>query len=454
MDDTSKSPTKIVSLTSKDDSSATSSESDIQEPHPPSDPIMKGLSDTAKKTLSTESSYGHPLSAEEAAKRVPPGEDGLQWHATLINGDPFDTNGKLKKGLHPRDFDLETKTIRPRRASLPVLAKPFFASLTRVQDEPNGTSARFIFHGILNGWPSLQAFEVMRIERKRGIMSMVGLSEWVPVWDANEEGTRGIDPTLPDELVFRVTLRAPSHSTTGWSQESPGFVFWYQPILHTNNPQQQPTLTYGTQMVQDMVDPNPICTKVHMLGHRYERSGNENAFNRQTYHSLVLLEWDHQKYCTVVEKGFLNGLAGWNGKCLHYDDMDEPETQMYKCFPPEMVAPWLTDIAEIRCSDVEATSLEEFKAYLVKYEQCNKRFFDIQHTFSSHSAARQVSKKDIAEYLVNYIRGDPSYVVLNHNCQTFTADLCNFLAADEENTAKPIRPFFQFFYKNRTDLFL
>ena len=120
----------------------------------------------SSKTLSVESAYGHPLSTEEAEKRLPPGNGGIQWHSLLINADsPFNADGTLRRGLTPRDYDMEKKTIKPRRASLPIVAKDFYSSLTRIGG-PKG-QARFIFHGILNGWPSLRTFEVVRIERKR-----------------------------------------------------------------------------------------------------------------------------------------------------------------------------------------------------------------------------------------------------------------------------------------------
>jgi hypothetical protein len=28
-----------------------------------------------------------------------------------------------------------------------------------------------------------------------------------------------------------------------------------------------------------------------------------------TYHSIVLLEWEHGKYCTVVEGAYMNGMC-------------------------------------------------------------------------------------------------------------------------------------------------
>jgi hypothetical protein len=144
-----------------------------KESAPLTEKLERALSESLLSTgVSRESAYGHPLSEEEAVKRVPPGNGGIQWHSLLINADsPFKKeDGTLHKGLTPRDYDTDKKTIKPRRASLPILAKDFYSSLTRVEG-PKGP--RFIFHGILNGWPSLQTFEVLKVERKRDKISVV-----------------------------------------------------------------------------------------------------------------------------------------------------------------------------------------------------------------------------------------------------------------------------------------
>jgi len=115
-----------------------------------------------------QSLYGHPLSPEEAKKRIPPRPrkrssttattaatlassiasasskassktrehdrfGGLVWHATIIPDEYF-VDGQLKKGLNRKDFDVENRRIKPRRPSLPVTATDFFSSLTKVID--------------------------------------------------------------------------------------------------------------------------------------------------------------------------------------------------------------------------------------------------------------------------------------------------------------------------------
>jgi len=405
----------------------------------------------AAEAHSLESFYGHPLSVEETTKLMPPGEGGLIWHSLLINGDPFETDGSLKKGLNERDFDKTKQTIKPRRASLPIKAQDFFGSITKIE------GPRYIFHGILNGWPSLQTFEVMSIQRKRDkpvnrpLAIVTGQRLWAPMWSVDKEGKQGVDPKLPspqndnnDSLVFRIKLRGAPWSSRGWSQESPGFCFWYEAQ------KEQPTLTYGTQMIQD-VDPDPICTNLYMVSHRYARA-KETTKDKLTYHSLVLLEWDHGDYCTVVEAAYLNGLGGWRGKSNFYHDMNEPITQMYECFPAEMVGPWLTNAAEIRGFDVEAKNLEEFQQYLAKYEGHNGRFVDAVVNFRHQTRLTHRSKKDIAHYLNNYIQRDVTYSELRRNCQTLAADLCAFLAGKKE--VMPYHSVNRIEYVNRSHLFL
>ena len=42
------------------------------------------------------------------------------------------------------------------------------------------------------------------------------------------------------------------------------------------------------------------AVRVHLFSHRYGRP-KETRKDKLTYHSAILLEWDHAKYTTVVE---------------------------------------------------------------------------------------------------------------------------------------------------------
>lgn len=117
-----------------------------------------------------------------------------------------------------------------------------------------------------------------------------------------------------------------------------------------------------------------------------------------------------------------------------------------------MVCPWLTNAAEIRAMDVASKNLEEFKLFIKKYEGNDKRFVDPHVCFSHPCRLSHRSKKDMAQYINNYIRRDVSYSQLKRNCQTLAADLCAFLAGKRE--VLPYHPVNRIEYTNRSYLFL
>lgn len=173
----------------------------------------------------------------------------------------------------------------------------------------------FVSHakGVLNGWPSLRCFELVALEGRRGSSSSLTLPSakeilsgqimWRKVWHIDEEGSDGIEPSLPEgHQVCRATLRGPSWSSIGWSAESPGFVFWFE----SQRPE-GPRLSYGTNMLKMLGDEK--CTMIHMVSHRYAVNRAESPRDRITYHSVCFLEWDHGKYGTVVEGAYLNGIV-------------------------------------------------------------------------------------------------------------------------------------------------
>lgn len=398
------------------------------------------LDENAIADLQTGTSfYGHPFSRERAMEEFPPGDSaGLVWHATLIPDDFF-RNGKLMKGLNKSDFDADTQTIKPRRPTLPVTASDFLSSLTKI-DGP-----RWIFHGILNGWPGMTSLELISIERRRGGGSLVwDKLLWKDHWSAEKEGQEGIEPTLEGaDAIYRVTLRGAPWTSLGWSKESRGFVFWYERQLPTG-----PRFTYGTNIAKTVSDDN--CSFVHMVSHRYAVK-KESPKDKLTYHSIVLLEWEHGEYCTVVEGAYLNGMSGYKGKSNWYVDVAEP-TQLFQHLPPEMIAPWLTTAFEIRCYDIACRSFEEFQAFIAQHEGFEGRFVDPQYTFSHRARLTYRSKSHIAQYLANYIGRDQNYHELKRNCQTMAADLCSFLAG--KKGIVPFHPVNRIAHHNQTHMFL
>lgn len=418
------------------------------------------------KVVDADHSYGNPLSAEKAAKRMPLDDagGGMVWYALLVE-DHFLDGGRVPKEWNPRDFDLDKKQIKPCRASLPVFYSDFFSSLTEIPGPKD--CPRYIFHGVLNGWSGLSTLELMGIQRRRqgakdffrqggGSSSSVlgnakklisGQRGWTDLWTAGKSV-----PMRPDQVnltasgVVRLKLRGPKWSSKGWSEESPGYCFWFEQMREAG-----PSLSYGTNMIHS-VDQKSNCAMVHMMSHRYAVA-NESAKDKLTYHSIVLLEWDHGRYCTVVELAFLNGLGGYKGKSNFYDDRDsEPSNLLYQNFPPEMIAPWLSNAAEIRCHDVPARNLQEFKEFVAKYEGSDERYVDPRYTFSHPARLTFRSKAHIAQYLVNYVCRDSTYSEIQRNCQTFAADLCSFLAGKKDIT--PFHPVNRIEYKNRNHLFL
>lgn len=144
--------------------------------------------------------------------------------------------------------------------------------------------------------------------------------------------------------------------------------------------------------------------------------------------------------------------TGYKGRSNWYDDKDDGTTELYKALPPEMISPWLTTAAELRCYDVRARNLEEMKEFINKYVGPNGRFMDPRYTFSHSARLSYRSKSNIAQYLLNYIGRDCGYSELTRNCQTFAADLCSFLAGKKD--VVPFHPVNRVEYANRSHLFL
>lgn len=262
-------------------------------------------------TLKDSEWYGNPLSLDEAREAMPEGGGGLLWNS-LVVPNKFFQEDRLKKGLSTKDFDVEKQTVKPRRPSMPITSSDLFSSLTKI---PGLQQPRWIFHGVLNGWPALTCLELVSLQSRRteGLLVsardfITGRRTWMHHWRADLEGKEDKDPEIIDDTrIYRAKLRGAPWTSIGWSKDSPGFVFWYEP-MHPGGSR----LKYGTDLVE-AVTTDDICTAVHMVSHRYAVA-RESPKDKLTYHSIVLMEWDHGMYCTVVEGAFLNGLGGYNGR--------------------------------------------------------------------------------------------------------------------------------------------
>eukprot|EP00940_MAST-03C_sp_MAST-3C-sp2_P000443 g443.t1 len=396
------------------------------------------------KSESLKSVYGSPASGDVADALCPKGKGGLVWHVQIVSDD----------WRSEKDCDDEGR-IKPRRPTLPVRSRDFFSSLVKTRD------SRYIFSGVLNGWPGLTSLELRSITCK--VRGRFYGSRIKCVWDA-EDNPRGQDPWFPKGVKsVRATLTSPPWSARGWSKTSPGCVWWYFAQREEGD-----VLEYGEDIIRrTKIDagkqkkPIPQAVRAHLFAHRYSRGKKkETKKDRITYHAAVLLEWDHQEYCTLVELATLNGVGGRRGKSNWFHDKFDERPQLYRAMPPEMIMPWKGMFAEIRCADVEAKNIDEFKKYVRTYEGelttempgGTLRFLDADFTHSNQIRLTHRSQEDIARYLLNYMGRDRRYTQEFRNCQAFAADFFGFVAGKKD--ILPYHAIIRMSYKPRKHLFL
>jgi hypothetical protein len=428
----------------------------------------------------TLSSYGGASAFDEKELKDligPNQEGGLIWTAQLVG---------------------EGVPVKPRRGMpFPVTAKDFLSSVKRIgtpsieahaeagyddlyhrdarheSSDCEAEEARWVFKGVLNGWPGLTLLEVREVyaEEPESLLRKMlpSTSRKKKIWGSHSHGNeRGIDladainiftVTGSKDAVITVELRAPTWSSQGWSSTSPGFVMWIEGANVDERNSCIPsnlTINFGTNIIKSTIETrDPACTMVHMVNHRYASPNRiESARDRLLYHSIVLLEWDHQNYCSVVEIGFLNGLGGYKCKSNWVEDKDAtPYSQIYAAFPSELVLPWKTTLSEIRVTNVPFKNKDDLiENYMKTYEGRQGRFVDTNCSFSHEVRLTFNLRSHIATYLVNYILRDKTYSEMKRNCQTFAADLCGFLAGKKD--VSPYHPVNQIQYHNSTHTFL
>lgn len=398
---------------------ASSAQNLIQEPLHPSE--------------ETFSVYRKPLSPADAAKAVPPGEEGLIYHAQVVSA-RYD---------YAKDIAADGE-INPRRPIPTVKKDDFFNSLTKTED------GRWIFSGVLNGWPALREFELRSITVLKGAKSY--RKKIVRLWQFGKSKDAPAYPLHKDKepRAVRVTLRGPAWTTYGWTPESQGHVWWYAGHVA------QKWFKHGTDMIKHVTNapgPIPVATQVHGFAHRYARGKTlETRKNKQTYHTGVLIEWNHKHFCTVVELATLNGVGGRFGKSNWFDDKFSDRPELYKAMPACMIAPWKGEFAEIRCTDVASKTKEEFMAYMEKHTGQFKYFLLPQWAKAGEIRLTHNTQADIMQYLISYTARDRRYTEEFRNCQTFYADFLSFLTGK-----KDVEPFHQanrLLYRPRTHLFL
>lgn len=115
---------------------------------------------------SMKSKYGAPETPAAAAALVPPSTQGVVWHVQLVADDWHDANACLTS----QTFSLKAVSssvlpIKPRRPVPTVRVSEFASSLVKTED------GRWLFTGVLNGWPGLTALElrhVTHVEKHQG----------------------------------------------------------------------------------------------------------------------------------------------------------------------------------------------------------------------------------------------------------------------------------------------
>eukprot|EP00128_Syssomonas_multiformis_P002151 Colp12_sorted_trinity150504_noHs@9405 len=385
----------------------------------------------------TTSIYGRPLTPEQAAELVPPSDEGLEWQINLVVD---------KDEARPQSAAIyaETGEIKPRRPVPTARASEFFNSLVKTPD------GRWIFSGILNGWPALTLFELRSVSVT--VKTLLGGIKVKPIWDASDKNAG--EPAYPKwrQTPPRVvcTLRAPHWTAYGWTPTSPGFVWWYSSI------RSDPWFAHGEDMIRrirELQEPEARAVRAHLFAHRYAMGDKpETAKNKMTWHAAVLLEWDHGNYCTVIELATLNGIGGRFGKSNWYHDKLSERPELYRAMPAAMIAPWKGMFAEVRCNDVKAKTKEEFMAYLKQYTGPKLRFLDPEIAMSAEVRLSFNRQEDIVRFLINYSSRDRRYTEEFRNCQTFAADFFGFLIGK-----KDIKPYYaanRVMYQPRQHLFL
>merc|ERR1719214_218590 len=115
--------------------------------------------------------------------------------------------------------------------------------------------------------------------------------------------------------------------------------------------------------------------------------------------------------------------------------------------PECMIAPWRTDLSEIRVTDHPARNLDEFKRFMDEHTGPTKRFLAPEIARSTDVKMSFRSQQDICRLLLNYISAEQKYSESDRNCQHFAADFFGLLS--KEKNYQPYSVGNRVFYKPR-----
>lgn len=367
---------------------------------------------------------------EPRDKDVAHGSHGFTYVARLVPDNYFDKKHCLENG-----------ELKGRRPMPQAFSKDFLSKVTKNME------GKWIFNGVLNEWPSLTTLEVVSMEY---VYEKGGVVFSKRYWRADKNGKKekpyypaaGLAFFLSTPGSVRVRLRAPGWSSVGFSKNSPGFMYWY------NASNEMPRMAHGSNCVSAarLAGHRNVCVRAHHFSHRYPVGARVETFKESlSYHTGVLLEWDHGLYCTVVELAWIGGLGGYGGKCNWFDDKNSGKPLLYETMPACLKMPWRSSTSEIRVLDIKPRNLKEFKTYMRKYTP--ERFVkpEINHSGPVRLAFRE--EEHILQYCLNYIQRDTSYSELTRNCQTFALDFAGFLLA--KNIRMPNSPMLYFDNKHQ-----
>jgi hypothetical protein len=121
---------------------------------------------------------------------------------------------------------------------------------------------------------------------------------------------------------------------------------------------------------------------------------------------VVVLLTIHSRSFTQVELAVLNGMGVKKGKSNWSRAKTENMSQLYMCMPPEMMLPLDWHRAEIRCTDIDVRTPQEFHAFLRDFTGPHLRFLDPHFAIgkeSKHTGPVRLSMRrqdDIARCLL------------------------------------------------------
>lgn len=338
--------------------------------------------------------------------------------------------------------DTYKPNIAARRRRPTVAASDFFSSLV----EADG---RYFFSGVLNGWPALTTLELLELRDGKKLL-------WASASGKRGGKFIGKPPQFPggkDQVVAK--LRAPDYTRNGYTKSNPGHIYW----VDASQDGLAKTCYFGkegVELAKESESREGKAVRVHMFGHRYAKK-KESLKDTVSYHTGVLVEWDHQQFSTVIELAWLNGIGGYSGNSNYiYDSFQGEENSLYRVMHAGMKAPWHEKRSELRMFDMPWKGVADFVSFFNAHKGKGGRFIDPKIRFSDEIRLENPTRENIYASLLSYVSKDGSYSEwtswrqVGNNCQSFAANIQGFLT---QKNAKPFTRVIAPLYNKRTDLF-